>query len=463
MDKAEAMGQRPVGRLLAEFSLPAMAGMFVSALYSLVDRIFIGHGAGVGGIAAVTAAFPVMIVGMAIGLLYSTGARSLAAVSMGRGERDKAEEYISRAAGAAFILAALSSLACFLAADPLLRLFGATSGILSEAKAYLGWVLIGAPFQAAQMAAASSLQAQGRPRSSLAVMLIGTAVNAALAPLFIFGLKQGVAGAGLAVAISEITSLAITLALVFGKKSLLRLRPACFLPVGRALGEVAKIGLPIFLVQLLGCATMVVANVAIRPFGGEVGLAVIGIVNTVANVLGFPLFGITNGAQALWGYNYGARKWARMRRISMLVFAWTFALAALSELAMVAAPGFFIRLFSTDPSFIALGSKGLAVFLAAFILFPLETVPASYFQSTGRPLPAGILMVSRNLVMMAGMLVLPSFLGLTGVLLSGPLSDLATGAIGLGYSLRLRSELSRESLKESLGSIPERAAELASA
>jgi putative MATE family efflux protein len=463
MDKAEAMGQRPIGRLLAEFSLPAMAGMFISALYSLVDRVFIGRGAGVDGIAAVTAAFPVMMIGMAIGLLFSTGARSLAAVAMGEGDRGRAEEYVSRSAGAAFIVTALASLASWMAADPLLALFGATSGILAGARAYLGWILLGAPLQAAQMAAASALQAQGRPRSSLAVMLIGTVVNAGLAPLFIFGLGLGVSGAGIAVAISEAVSLAATLAFVLGRKSLVRLRGSLLLPALRPLVEVAKVGLPIFLVQLLGCAVMVVANNAMKPFGGEVGLAVIGVVTTVANVLGFPLFGITNGAQALWGYNYGARKWARVRRISSLVFASTFALAALSELAIVAFPGLLIRLFSSDPAFLALGSKSLAVFLAAFILFPLETVPASYFQSTGRPLPAGVLMLSRNLVMMLGMIVLPRYLGLMGVLLSGPLSDLVAGSIGLGYSWRLRSELSRESLKEALGSIPGRDAALESA
>jgi putative MATE family efflux protein len=463
MDKAEAMGYKPMGRLLAEFSLPAVASMFVSALYNLADRIFIGRGAGVGGIAAVTAAFPVMIVGMAIGLLFSTGARSLAALSMGRGERSKAEEFVSRSTGAAFIFTFLSSAVSFLAAAPLLGFFGATDAILPEAKAYLSWILLGAPFQAAQMAAVSALQAQGRPRSSFAVMLIGTIINTGLAPLFIFGLGWGVAGAGLAVAISQGLSFALTLAFVQGRTSIIRLRAAFLLPSFEALVEVAKIGLPLFIVQLLGCATMVVANNAVRPYGGELGLAVIGIVNTVSNVLAFPIFGITNGAQAIWGFNYGARKWDRLRRASALVFAWTFALAALAEIAMLFAPGLLIRLFASDRAFIELGSRSLAVFLAAFILFPLEIVPACYFQSTGRPLPAGVLLISRNLIVIVGMLVLPGFLGLDGVLLSGPLADIVTGAIGLAYTLRLRSELSRESLKESLASIPARAADSISA
>jgi putative MATE family efflux protein len=454
------MGQRPVGALLLEFSLPSIAGMLVSALYNLVDRIFIGRGVGVDGIAAVTAAFPIMVIGLAIGLLFSSGARSLAALAMGRGDKPRAEELVSRSFGAAFLLASLASAACYLAADPLLSLFGATSSVLPEAKSYLGWVLLGAPLQAAQMTLASALQVQGRPRSSFAVMLMGTIVNAGLAPLFIFGLGWGLGGAGLAVAISEAVSLAATLALVLGKKSAIRLRPSLAIPALGPVAEVAKSGMPLFLVQILGCVTMVVANNAVKPYGGELGLAVIGVVNTVANVLGFPVFGITNGAQALWGYNYGAGLWKRVRRVTLLAFSWCFALAALSELAMVATPGFFIGLFSGDPAFVELGSKSLAIFLAAFILYPLEIVPMSYYQSTGRPLPAIALMLCRNLAMIAGMIVLPRFWGLTGVLLAGPLSDIVTAALGLAYTLRMKSELGRESLKESLRSIPERASEL---
>jgi putative MATE family efflux protein len=457
MDKAEAMGRSPIGRLLAEFCLPAIAGMLVSALYSLVDRIFIGHSAGVNGIAAVTAAFPVLILGMAIGLLFSTGARSLASVAMGRGDRGRAEELASRATGAAFTLAALSSVVCWAFAGPLLSLFGATGGIMVEARSYLGWILLGAPLMSAQMAAVSALQAQGRPRSSLAVMLLGTLVNAILAPLFIFGLHLGVSGAGIAVAISQAVSLAATLAFTQGRKSLLRLRLSRLAPLGAPLAEIAEIGMPVFLVQLLGCVTMVVANNAVRPFAGEIGLAVVGVLTTVSNVLCYPLFGITNGAQALWGYNYGARKWERLRRISFLVFVWTAALAFLFEAAMFVFPGAVMRLFSTDPSFVALGSKSLSIFLAAFVLFPLESVPACYFQATGRPLPAGVLMLSRNLVMILGMVFLPRFLGFSGVLLSGPLSDLVAAAIGLVYARRMSSEQAVETLKEEIGSIPERA------
>ncbi len=443
MDSTEAMGTRPVGRLLGEFSIPAIGGLLVSSLYNVVDRIFIGQGTGVNGIAAVTAAWPIMIGSLAIGVLFQTGARTLASVTLGTGDKAMAEEYVSRATGAAFVLAALASAAIWLASEPVLRAFGATGAIMAEAKAYTGWILLGSPGQAAAMAAGSSLAAEGRPQASFMVQFAGTLVNAALAPIFIFALGLGVGGAGLAVAISWTFSLVLTLVYVFQKKSALRLRLRFLLPRVRPVTGLAQVGMPLFLFQLLTCATFVVANMAVKPYGGELGLAVVGIIVTVAQFLGFPLFGIITGAQPLWGYNYGAGKWRRIGRISALTFAWTLAFAALSEVAMVEAPVFFVRLFSGDASLAALGARSLRIFACAFILIPLELGPVSYFQSTGRAIPAATAMILRCFTFIAGMIVLPPIFGFDGVLWSGPVSDALTGLVGILYGKRMFVEIKK--------------------
>jgi putative MATE family efflux protein len=425
-----------------------MGGLLVSSLYNVVDRIFIGQGTGVNGMAAVTAAWPIMIGSLAIGVLFSTGARTLAAVTMGKGEKDKAEEYVSRATGAAFVFAALASIVIWLVSEPILLAFGATGAIMAGAKAYTGWILLSSPGQAAAMAAGSSLAAEGRPEASFMVQFAGTLVNAALAPIFIFALGWGVGGAGLAVAVSQTLSLALTLAYVFQRKSMLKLRLRYLRPTSRSLVEVARVGMPLFLFQLLTCATFIVANVAVRPYGGELGLAVVGIIVTVAQFLGFPLFGIITGAQPLWGFNFGAGKWRRIGRISVLTFAWTILLAALSELALVAAPAFFVRLFSGDRALEALGARSLRIFACAFILIPLELGPVAYFQSTGRAVPAATAMILRCLSFIAGMIGLPLILGFDGVLWAGPFSDVLTGLVGIFYGRRMFVEVRRKSAGE---------------
>ncbi len=448
MNNTEAMGTRPIGRLLAEFSLPAIGGLLVSSLYNVVDRIFIGQGTGVYGMAAITAAWPIMIGSLAIGVLFQTGARTLASVKIGQGQLSKAEEYLSRATGAAFVLAAIVSLACWIFLEPLLRALGASGMVFVEAKAYTGWILLSSPGQAAAMAVGSALAAEGRPKSGFMVQFAGTLINAALAPIFIFALKLGVGGAGMAVAISQTASLVITLFYVLGKKSVIKPRLRFLAPHARCIVEIAGVGMPLFLMQLLTCATFAVANLAVKPYGGQLGLAVVGVVVTVAQFLGFPLFGIVTGAQTLWGYNYGAAKWRRIARISVLSLAWCVLFAALSEAAMVAAPHFFVKLFSSDPSLADLGARSLRIFACAFILFPLELGPVSYFQATGRSWPASLALLSRSFGFIAGMIVLPAFLGFDGVLWAGPLSDLLTGLVGVFYARRMYKEIKKEVASE---------------
>jgi putative MATE family efflux protein len=444
MDSTDTMGTRPVGRLLAEFSIPAIGGLLVSSLYNVVDRIFIGQGTGVNGMAAVTAAWPIMIGSLAIGVLFQTGARTLASVMLGKGDRAKAEEYVSRATSAAFLFASLTSVVIWLLSEPVLLAFGATGAIMAEAKAYTGWILLSSPGTAASLAIGSALAAEGRPKASFMVQFAGTLVNAALAPIFIFALGWGVGGAGLAVAVSQTFTLVLTLGYVQGKKSAIKLRLRYLFPAPRIVAHLASVGMPLFLFQLLTCATFIVANVAVKPYGGELGLAVVGIIVTVAQFLGFPLFGIITGAQPLWGYNFGAGKWRRIGRISILTFAWTLLLAALSELAMVAAPGFFVTLFSGEASLAELGARSLPIFALAFILIPLELGPVSYFQATGRSMPAAAAMITRSFSFIAGMIILPPIFGFAGVLWAGPVSDALTGLIGIFYGRRMFVEIKKK-------------------
>jgi putative MATE family efflux protein len=422
--------------------------MLVSALYSLVDRVFIGRGTGVEGIAAATAAFPFMIIGMAVGLLFAIGARSLASVALGRGDKAGASELLSGATGAAFLATAAACLLIWVFADPLLALFGASQRIVADARVFLGWTLLGLPFQSATMAAAASLQVQGRPGMSLGVNLAGSLINVGLEPLFIFGFGWGLAGAAAATALAQLLSLGLALLVVQGRSSALRLDPHRLLPRPALALSLASVGTPVFLVNLISTAVLVVANRAIAPWGGDLALAVIGVVNTVGMAVSYPLYGITNGAQPLFGYNYGARKWGRIERLALLVGGWTLGLAAAAELVALAWPSALIGLFNADPALIRMGSRALAIFMSGFVLFPLSQLPAIYFQSTGRPLWAGILMLARSLAMIAGMLLLPLHFGLDGVYLAGPAADLLASAVGIGLLVKMTAEIRRERLKE---------------
>jgi putative MATE family efflux protein len=360
---------------------------------------------------------------------------------MGKGDLEKAEKYMSRATGGAFTLAAILAVVIWIFAEPLLRAFGATGDVMKEAKAYTGWILLSSPAQAAAMAIGSALAAEGRPKSSFMVQLVGTLINAALAPVFIFGFRWGVGGAGLAVALSQTIGLVVTCVYVYDKRGTIRPKVRYLPPEPKMVGELAGVGAPFAVMQLVTCATFAVANIAVKPYGGEIGLAAIGVIVTVVQFLGFPLFGIIQGAQPLWGYNYGAAKWRRVRRISALAFAWTIGFAIVSELAMVIFPGIFVGLFSGDPRLAEIGAHSLRIFSLAFFLLPIELGPVSYFQATSRSGPGSLVLVFRSLSFIAGMIVLPIFLGYDGILWAGPISDALTGLIGGFFAWRMFKEL----------------------
>jgi putative MATE family efflux protein len=425
MDKLLEMGEAPLGKLLLKFSLPTVAIMLVNGLYNFVDRIFIGQGMGTPALAAVTAGFPMMLVAEGIGALFSAGAGTLISMAMGAGKREEA----ASALGQAFVAALASALpvmaASWIFMDPILRLFGTTEEIMPIARAYIGIVTVGFAFQIVSMAVANSLRSQNRPRSAMAATLSGTALNAILAPLFIFAFKWGIAGAAWATVAAQGLSCALTLAFVQGKESILKIEARNFKPKLSTLGSIAKIGSSLLLVHVLALVMLMVANNSMARFGGATALAAIGIINALSQLLAFPVMGVTQGAGALWGYNYGAGKPERVKRLTGIAIAWTTAIGLVATLAIELFPRAFIAAFNgSDPALMEIGTRGIAIFMLSFFTFGIQATTANLFIAVGRAGRGGMLYVLRQLLGIAAMAILPTFMGIEGVYWSGPITDL---------------------------------------
>jgi putative MATE family efflux protein len=440
MDKVSEMGEAPLGRLLLRFSLPSIAIMLVNSLYNFIDRIFIGQGMGTDALAAVTAGFPMMLVAEGIGTMLNVGAATLISVAMGAGRREEAKS----ALGQAFVMAILVSIpvmaSSWILMDPLLRLFGTTAEIMPLARTYIGIVTLGFVFQIVSMAVANSLRAQNRPRSAMFATVSGTALNAVLAPLFIFVFKWGIAGAAWATVLAQAFSCILTLAYIQGKGSVLRIEKGSLGLRAATVGKMLKLGLPLLLVHLLALAMLLVANNAMAAFGGATALAAIGIINTLANLLGFPIMGITQGAGALWGYNYGAGKIDRVKRLSLIVAIATSAIGLIATATIELFPRAFISVFNgSDPELIAIGSRGIAIFLLSFFSYGIQATAASLFMSIGEAARGGILYILRQVLAIAAMLVLPRYLGIDGIYWAGPATDaVCTAVSALALALGLR-------------------------
>lgn len=430
MDKVSDMGEAPLGGLLLRFSLPSIAIMLVNGLYNFVDRIFIGQGMGTDALAAVTAGFPMMLLAEGIGALLSVGASTLMSIAMGAEKREEASSVLGQAFLAAVAAAIPVMAISWLFMDPILGVFGTPEAIMPLARTYIGIITGGFLFQIVSMAVANSLRSQNRPRSAMVATVSGTFLNAILAPLFIFAFKWGIAGAAWATVIAQAFSVALTLAFIQEGKSLLRIELHNLAPRAATVASMARIGAPLFLVHVLALAMLIVANNSMARFGGTTALAVIGIINTVSQLLTFPIMGITQGAGTLWGYNFGAGKIDRIKRLTVLVAAWTTLIGIACTGVIELFPRSFVSAFnSSDPALLALGSRGMTIFMLSFFTVGLQFTVATFFMSIGKAAQGGILYVLRQILLIAGMALLPRFMGLDGVLWSGPFTDLACVAV----------------------------------
>jgi putative MATE family efflux protein len=436
MDKIQEMGEAPLGRLLLKFSLPSIAMMVVNGLYNFIDRIFIGQGMGTDALAAVTAGFPMMIIAMAVGSLFSVGTSTLVSIAVGKGERDEAAKVLGQGFAASLLASAAVIVIGWFFMDPLLLAFGTTVKILPMARDYLGVVMIGFPFQVASMAVSSSLRAQNKPNHSMIATVSGTLVNAVLAPLFIFVFHWGVVGAASATVIAQFLAALLTFVFIQGRGSVLRIEVRNLAPRASTIAAMLKLGLPIAFVQVLSLVMLVVANNAMSRLGGEEALAVIGIVNALSQLCVFPLMGIVQGAQALWGYNYGAGKTDRVRGLLLMALGWTTGLGILATLALEIWTRPLIAAFSPgDQALIALGSRGIAIFMITFFTAGLQFTVSMYFMAVGKAAQGGFLYLARNVLAIAGMALLPLAMGLDGVFWTGPAVDLACSLVALALLL----------------------------
>jgi len=418
------MGEAPIGRLLVKFSLPTIAMMLVNGLYNMIDRVFIGQGMGTEGIAAVTAAYPVMILPIAVGLLFGIGSSSMISIALGAGKPDEAKGALAQAFLAALIASILVASLSFIFIDGVLKLFGTTPGLMHFARQYLSIILLGFPFQILSMAIGPSLRSQGRPNASVIMVVAGVLINAALAPLFIFIFHWGLQGAAWATVIAQVSVLVYAVILIQDRKSTLKLERSLMKLRWPTLARMLTIGGPAAVVNLMSTVVLGVANVSISAYGGGLGIAVVGIVNTVGMLFGFPVMGIAQGAQALWGYNYGARSYGRVQSVTRHALLWSTGLSILFTAVIELFPRAFVTAFNTkDPSLLYLGTHGLSIFCMSFFLFGLIAVSTQFFQSIGKPLETAVLLIVRNSLLIAGMLTLPRWLALDGVLWAGPASD----------------------------------------
>lgn len=440
-DSLTRLANAPVGRLLWNYSLPAVVGMLVMALYNVVDRIFIGQVVGPDAIAGLAVTFPVMNLSAALGVLVGVGASARASILLGAGSPDRAQLVCGNALTLILINATIYLTLFGIFIDDLLMAFGASEATLPYARTFMMTLLPGMLMMNLAFSFNSIMRSTGYPVHAMVSMLLGAGVNFVLDPLFIYVFDWGIWGAALATDIS----MGITAAWVlshFLKKGV---------NVGFAWGtfglrlhtviSIVSLGAAPSLVNAASCLINVIINRTLLEYGGDGAVATVGIFVTYTSLLTSVVLGICQGMQPVVGYNYGAGQYDRLRKAFRLAVIASTVICSAGALVGLFAPGAIARLFTSDAELIASVDRHLPMALWAFFFVGYQIVATTLFQSIGEASKSIVLSLARQMLFLIPMLlVLPPVLGLPGVWVSFPASDVLATLVTLlmvSYQFRI--------------------------
>ena len=423
----DRLGTKSILKLLLEFSIPAIIMMTFNALYNIVDAVFLGQAIGDTGIAVTTLAFPVMILLMGLSALAGQGGNALAAIQLGEDKIEEVERTLGNTVTLLLVIAGIIAVAGILFIDPILALVGTTPDLHDQGKAFIQILMVGFVFQCIGMGANNFLRTEGTPMLALGTSVLGTVVCIIMNYLLVMVMGLGVSGSALATIIGQgVGGVPVIWYLSRGKDAPFHLKVSRMKPDFRLWGTILSLGLASFIMQVANAVINAILNQtlayygALDPIGASGALAAIGVASRVNGIAFMPAIGVLMGAQTLIGYNYGARKWKRVLKSFWLgaLFA-TIILTTFFVLIHII-PGPIVRLFGVEGDLEQFCIYALQVMTAVFPLVGFQMMSSNYFQSTGQPLKASLLSLTRQVLFLIPLLIilpmyLPNFLDVTSL------------------------------------------------
>ena len=424
---------KTISRLLIKFSAPAMAGMFVNAIYNIISRIYVGQDVGANGLAGITILFPLGLIYMGFSALIGVGSNALFSIRLG----EKKEEEAQLILGNAFVLLVLASglitLLSYLFLDQVLGLLGADSEVLPYARDYAKVVLPGYFLFGIGVGLNNFIRSSGHPKTAMGTQFIGAFINIALGPVYIFVFHWGIQGAAAATVTGQVISFIWIMLFFTGQRSFYRLRWKFFrLKKYIALNSMA-IGFSQFAFQLASSTLNIILNHSLLKYGGNLAISAVGIAVSVNTLVTMPLIGISQGAQPLIGYNYGARKYSTAIQTLKMAMRWGVVITTTGFILLeVFARPIASAFNANDTALVDLAARVIRLFNILLPIIPLQILTTSFFQAINKPLKAAFLSLSRQVLLVIPLvLILPLFWGLTGVFLAPVFADAISTSIAV--------------------------------
>lgn len=433
----EEMGTGKISQLLIKFSIPAIIGMIVNAIYNIVDRIFIGNAPQLGavGLAGITIVYPVTLILMALSLMCAVGGGTCFSISLGAKREKDAALYIGNALTLTIIASLIFTVGGNIFINPILKILGASEAVLPHARSYLSIILYGAIFQCIAMCGNNFSRAQGNPKNAMISMLIGAGFNIVFDYILIIRLGMGMEGAALATVGGQFLSMVWQLAFLFSKRCILPISITSMkLSIPHAT-KIIKTGVPAFLMQFASSILNVILNSSLLAFGGDVAISTVGIITSVQTFLFMPIMGITQGQQPLISYNYGAKKYERVKEALKYAIIGASTISIVGFIAVQLFPEIIISAFNKEAEIIEMGKTAIRIWFIGLPFIGIQVCLANSFQSLGKVKEASILNLLRQLILLIPLIVILSNLfGLYGIFFAVPIADISAFIITLFVS-----------------------------
>lgn len=434
------LGTQKIGKLLMQYAIPAIIAMTASSLYNMVDSIFIGHGVGKFAISGLAITFPLMNLAAAFGSLVGVGAATLVSVKLGQKDYDTAQRVLGNVVILNLIIGISFTIICLSFLDPILYFFGASDITIPYARDYMQVILLGNVITHLYLGLNAILRSAGHPQKAMYATIATVVVNTALNPLFIFTFGWGIKGSAIATVIAQAISLIWLIKIFCNKEELLHFSRRVFRLRRKIVFDSLAIGMSPFLMNLASCFIVILINLGLKEYGGDLAIGAFGIVNRLIFLFVMIVMGINQGMQPIAGYNYGAQLYPRVTKVLKLTIISATCVTSIGFVIGEFFPYYAVSIFTSDEELIRIASEGFRIMAMFFPIVGFQMVTCNFFQSIGMAGKAIFLSLTRQMLFLIPcLIILPRHYGAIGVWASMPSADLAAvvvSSIMLIYQLK---------------------------
>lgn len=430
-DRLQELGSAKIWKLLLKYSLPAVVGTVVMAIYNIIDSIVIGHAiADPNVVSGIAVTFPVMNLATALGMLIGAGSATRVSIVMGQRDKRMAEVILGNSVQLTIIIGILYMTAFAIFLDPILKMFGASPNSLPYAREFLMWVLPGMVLMNLTFSYNNVMRATGYPGKAMYTNFIGAGMNVILAPLFLFGFGWGIKGAAIATDISMLVTAFFVMAHFFKKSSELHFVRGTFKFNWPVIKSILYIGMAPFLINVAGSMINAIVNNSLLKYGGDNAIASVVVFNRFVTIFVMIVIGVCQGMQPILGYNYGSRRYDRLFRTLLLAGSTGLVVTTIGSVIGACCPRMIASMFMQDEEQIQCAVNCLRITTTMFWVVGYQIVGTNFFQSLGMAGKAVFLSLTRQIIFMIPMLmILPPYFGLNGVWSCYPICDVFAAII----------------------------------